>query len=225
MGTNHLIKIYIKHEGKPQLILTIYRQYDGYYSGAGVEVAYFLKRATIKSFNNTPIEDIYHANCYEALAYKFIGYLSQNTSFACVCLPNVESYYDYAYEVYFGGDEEDEKKLEPEKKKEADEKEESTEKKEEEKKQENQKEPKIPWDEKMKLKDKKMTENIIMKASPVSEEGDDKGFRGKGQEFLELYGKNYDHDKFLEQQKKYRDYFGSLLNDRQPNNIMFRFNN
>ena len=182
-------------------------------------MAYFLKRARIQTiFNGLPIEDFYHANCYEALAYKFIGYLAQNMSFACVCLPDGENFYEYVYEVYFGGDEE-EKKPEPEKKKKGGRKKKSQEKKEEEKKQE-KKEEEIPWDEQIKLKDQKMTENIILKA-----EGGDKDFKGSGQEFLDLYEKDYDHEKFLVQQKRFKTDFARFLGNNQPGGVTMRFNN
>lgn len=220
MGTNYLIKIFIKEgkEGKPVLILTIGNRLDGYYSGAGVQVAHFLKKAKIQTsfsageFCN--MDDLYTAPRYETLAFKFIGYLSQNSGLGIVVLPGSEEDneedYDYVYKVYFGGDEE-EKKPEPKKKKKGgkNKKSQANKKEEEEKKQEkSEDDDEISYEDSTKLNDKKMTENIILKTSTPSE-GDDKPFTGTGKEFLELYGKDYDHERTLEQKRRIMSLFRS----------------
>ena len=112
MGTRNLIKIYLKDSftGKVNLILTIYRQYDGGFNGTGVEIAYFLKRACIRRdyYLCDPADDPYVADRYEVLAFKFIAYLAQNKTFSCVSKLKQEnetdSQIEYVYEVFFGCD-------------------------------------------------------------------------------------------------------------------------
>jgi len=55
-------------------------------------------------------------------------------------------------------------------------------------------------------KDKKMTENIILKA-----EGGEEPFEGKGKDFFDLYGKTFDHDKLQQGQRNLFDMFHNMI--------------
>ena len=57
--------------------------------------------------------------------------------------------------------------------------------------------------------DKKMTENIILKAE--GDDDDEKPFEGKGKDFFDLYGKEFDHNKLMQGQRKTYDFLRNMI--------------
>lgn len=98
MGTRSLT--HIKENGKT--LLTIYRQYDGYPDGHGLELAKFLVNITVVNGFNGDMKMGTHANGMGCLAAQLIGKLKNRLGNIYIDFAGTKSdWVDYVYNIKF----------------------------------------------------------------------------------------------------------------------------
>lgn len=96
MATRSTVKFF---DESNELILSVYRQFDGYIDGVGHELANFLKSKTIiNGFNTQKMEDGY-ANGMGCLSAQYVA--ESKTKIGCFYLTGANDSQDYNYEVRF----------------------------------------------------------------------------------------------------------------------------
>lgn len=103
MGTRSLTKVY-DYDGT--LIVSIHRQYDGYYSGHGQELADWLASKTLVNGIRGDMDKSTIANGPGCLAAQMISYFKEQHGVGGVYLPHPdpEGRREYTYEVRCVGD-------------------------------------------------------------------------------------------------------------------------
>lgn len=98
MGTRCLTFVYDDRNDN-RAIINLYRQYDGYPSGHGLELAEFLKPITIVNGFGTERENL--ANGMGCLAAQIVAKFKDDVGgFYLYCVDNTDLGQDYEYHVY-----------------------------------------------------------------------------------------------------------------------------